>query len=422
MNVQKSRAHLCLLLIALLQLHCDPTTKDPEAQGPHEPSPNATITPSPLVAGGDLVAKSTKSPNPSKPAPKRASTVEVREPPVPLSALQAPGTDTSNPKQSTQLTLAGRLVWPAYPSAHKMPAANGKGTEGVPPTHRRFEVNGRSHGRLQITFHGSSLPFASGTSISSRLENYGHFLVWPDERTHRVLPVGSIRTLFAEGRPDVTPIVHLDPESRPTSEAFDRPTRTWAFETNRGKLALQQAAIEEAGFAGELLCRFLLEWLSVSPNSTACDVGLVPIRAEVDSGRGAKLVWETSELDVEDEPAVPNLVVPPRDSSFREYGLPDPGDVLQAIELTGLRKTGRTGVLTVHNPAPTLQWLLLDGVPASRVPPNGAVTITRISQGTYQAKLVDFFGVEAASQPTLAIDDTATFGAPKPPPASNPEQ
>ncbi len=419
MNAHRTRLRLGSVILALLPLSCDTTSPNAEPQGPHEPSPNATITPSPLVAGGDLVAKSTKSPNPTKLTPKRASTIEVREPPVPLAAQQSPSTDPSSPKQFTQIALAGRIIWPAYPGAHRMPAAGGKGADEVPSTHRRFEVNARSHGRLQITFHGSTLPFASGTSISSRIENFGHFLVWPDQRTHRVLPVGSVRALFSEGRPDVTPIVHLDPESRPSGEAFEHPTRTWVFETSRGKLTLQQAAIDEAELAGELLCRFLLEWLSVSPNSAACGVGLVPVRAEVDSGKGAKLVWETSEVDLQDEPPLPNLQVPPRDSSFREYGLPAAGDVLQELELTALRKTGRTGVLTVHNPAPTLQWLLLDGVPASRVPPNGAVTMTRISQGTYQAKLVDFFGVEAANQPTLAVGDTATFGAPKPPPEAN---
>jgi hypothetical protein len=410
-----------IALLPLLVASCDPAPeKEGEAEA-REPSPNATITPSPLVVGGALVAKTAKSQVLGKPGGKR-TTAEVTEPPVPFTIQQAPSADVANPKQLTQISLVGRLVWPAYPNANRPHPTPNRALDPAPTTQRRFDVNLRGHGRMQVIFHGTMFPFASETSIASRIENYGHLLIWPDEGTHRVLPVGSVRALLGEGRPDVTPVVHLDPEPRAGGELFDHETRVWTFESSRGKLTLQQLEAPEAELGGVLLCRFLLEWLSVAPTSTACDVNLVPVRAEFESRGGSKLVWETSELEMRTDPPVANLPLPPRASQFREYGLPEGGDVMSESERGSLRKSGRLGTLTVHNPTPQLGWALLDGVPVARITPNGTAAVQGVSQGTYHARLVDFFGVEGANQPGLVVDEAATFGAPKPPPVSNPEQ
>lgn len=400
---------------------CDASSEEGQQPEAREPSPNATITPSPLVVGGALVAKTAKSPvAPGKPGTKRTAS-EILEPPVPFSIQQSPSADVATPKQLTQISMSGRLVWPAYPNANRPPTTPNKSLDSTPTIQRRFHVELRGHGRMQVTFHSTTFPFASETSVASRIENYGHLLIWPDERSHRVLPIGSLRSLFGEGRPDVTPVVHLDPEPRPAGEAFERKTRAWTFETSRGKLVLQQSEVGEAEFGGVLMCRFLLEWLSVAPTSSACDVNLLPVRAELESGRGAKLVWETTELEVKTESPITSLPLPPRGSQFRKYGLPEAGEVTSEGERSSLRKSGRTGTLTVHNPTQRLGWLLLDGTPVARIAPNGSATVFGVSQGTYHARLVDFFGAETVSQPGLIVDETATLGAPKPPPASNPE-
>src|SRR5690606_22175293 len=138
---------------------------------------------------------------------------------------------------------------------------------------------------------------------------YGHFLQWLNQQRHRVLPLGSLRSLFLEGRPDVNPTVHLDPAPKPSGGLFDHPTRTWVFESSRGKLTLQQAEVAEAEWSGVLVCRFLLEWLSIGPTSSACDVGLLPLKAEFESAQGARLVWETTEFDLRVEPPVSQLQV-----------------------------------------------------------------------------------------------------------------
>lgn len=405
---------LCALLLAACE-----TEPKPNSGESLEPSPNATITPSPLVAGGSLVAKTTKAPTP-KPNTKKLAT-EPAEAPTPLAVQTAPSTDEVTPKQLTQVLLTGRLHWPAYPGTSKTSATLSKQLDVATKTQRQFEVNLRAHGRMQVTFYGNLFPFENGSSIESRIENYGHLLLWPDAQSYRVLPVGSIRTLLTEGRPDVTPIVHLDPEPHPGADMLERPTQVWTFETNRGKLHLQQAQLDEAELGGPLLCRFLLEWLSIAPTSTVCEPGLVPLHAEFESPRGAKLVWDTSELELKADPEVTKLAVPPREAQFRQYGIPEPEAVLTPSELGLLRKSGKTGTLTAHNPTAQVQWVLLDGAAIGRVAPSAAWTTTGVSQGTYFARLVDFFGIEARNQPGFVINEEATFGAPSAP-QHEPEQ
>lgn len=395
-----------------LALGCE---KDPEPSPTEtlEPSPNATITPSPLIAGGSLVAKATKAPA-AKPSARKPGS-EVIEPPAPLAVQTAPAPDDVTPKQTTQVTLTGRLYWPAYPGTSKTSAGFSKQLDGATKPQRQFEVNLRAHGRMQVTFDGNLFPFESGTSIAARIENYGHLLVWPDSQSYRVLAVGSIRTLLTEGRPDVTPVVHLEQEPRTGPEMLSRPTRIWTLETSRGKLHLHQSEVEEAELGGACLCRFLLEWLSVAPTSAICGMGLVPTRAEFESAGGAKLVWETSELELQTDPEVSKLAVPPRDARFRPYGLPEPGAVLAPSELASIKKSAKTGLLTVHNPTHQVQWVLLDGLAVGRAAPNRSWAAPGVSQGTYFARLVDFFGVEAGSQPGFVVGEEATFGAPAPP-------
>lgn len=417
MNVRRILPLLSLIWHTACDSEQDPTN---DTSGAHEPSPNATITPSPLVAGEALVAKTTKAPTPAKSNSKKAPAATASEPPVPLTPRQAPTADSTSPKQAAHLSLAGRLSWPTYPINSRLAPTASTDAERRPQ--RRFEINLRSHGRMQITFHGALFPFASGTSIAARLENYGHFLLWPNQQRHRVLPVGSLRSLFLEGRPDVNPTVHLEPEPKPSGELFDHPTRTWVFESSRGKLTLQQAEVAEAEGSGMLVCRFLLEWLSVGPTASACDLGLLPLKAELESPQGAKLVWETTEFDVRVEPPIAQLQVPPRESQFREFGIPEPEPVLLESELTQLRKTGKNGALLIHNPTPYVQWLLLDGTPVGRVAPLTSITVPALSQGSYHARLIDFFGAESLHRAGLVIDDESTFGEPSPPPESNPEQ
>lgn len=416
MTPRFGRAHAAVLVLWLAACETEPKPSSPETL---EPSPNATITPSPLIAGGSLVAKTTKAPTP-KPNPKKLG-AEPAEPPTEFAAQTAPRADEAAPKQLSQVTLTGRLYWPAYPGTSKASATLSKQLDVAAKTQRQFEVSLRGHGRMQVTFYGNLFPFESGASFASRFENHGHLLVWPDAQTYRVLPVGSIRTLLTEGRPDVTPFVHLDPEPHAGGELLERATQTWTLETSRGKLQLHQARIDEADYGGPLLCRFLLEWLSVAPSSTVCEPGLVPLRAEIESPRGAKLVWDTSELEVKADGEVTKLAVPPREARLRQFGLPEPGAVLTASELGLLRKASKTGSLTAHNPTSQVQWVLLDGVPVGRVAPNSAWSATGLSQGTYFARLVDFFGADVRNQPGFVVADEATFGAPTPPRAE-PEQ
>src|SRR5690606_27133420 len=140
--------------------------------------------------------------------------------------------------------------------------------------------------------------------------------------------------------------------------------------------------------------------------SSLCESGLVPSRAEFESPEGGKLVWETGEFDLKADPDAARPAVPSRDAQMSQYGVPVPDPVLTSNELGLLRKGAKTGSLKVYNPTNQLQWLLLDGAPVARLAPNRAWSSSVVSQGTYVARLIDFFGVETASQPGFTVDES----------------
>src|SRR5690606_8751280 len=52
--------------------------------------------------------------------------------------------------------------------------------------------------RMRWIMEGIGLPFPEGTEIRARADRIGHAIVWPDQRSYRVAPPGSLHALFAD--------------------------------------------------------------------------------------------------------------------------------------------------------------------------------------------------------------------------------
>jgi hypothetical protein len=383
----------------------------PSAAAAHtiEASPNASITPSPLLSGSNLAPKLPKQSNNSK-ATKGTPEREVVSP---LPIHQPLPSDEEPSKFSLPLVLRGKFSWPSFPSTLRLWGVDAeRQTSFINDTQRTLEFTLRPHGRMQLAFGGRAFPFDDRSLLQARYENTGHVLVWPDGASYRVLPAGVLRSLFGEARPDATPMTNLEPESHAGGNVLGYTTRVWTFETPQGKLTLHQALVPEAELAAPLVCRFLVELMSITPTTGVCESQRLPLRAEFEVGDGARALFEATRFDVAPEGTATALLVPPKGSTHRNFGIPAGRELLSSIELGMLRRGDKLGTLTAHNATGRLRYVLLDGVPVGRVAPRSSIDLTSLSQGQYLARLVDFWGNDAWDNNVLALTEASTLGEP----------
>lgn len=393
----------------LLTLSCEQQDARPRA-AVHtlEASPNASITPSPLLTGSSLASK---LPKPAT-STKSAKTAAERDLFAPLPLNQPLPPDEEPNKVSNPVIVSAKLSWPAFPPALRLWGVDADQQAAfINDTQRTVNFTLRPHGRLQISFSGRAFPFDDRSLLQSRYEHIGHILVWPSGGSYRVVPTGSLRSLFNEGRPDATPSVHVEPEPHTAGSILGYPTRSWTFETPQGKLTLQQAEIAETELGAPLVCRFLVELLSIAPTTSACDSQRLPLRAEFEVNK-ARTVFEVTKVEFAFDGSPANILVPPKESKLRNFGVPMGRGLLGPMELGVLRRGDKNGTLTIHNSTEQLRYLLFDGVPVERLAPRATAELTGVSQGQYLARLVDFWGTDSLARSALILGDTATVGEP----------
>ncbi len=128
--------------------------------------------------------------------------------------------------------MSAKFTWPAFPAALRLWGVDADQQAAfINDTQRTATLTLRPHGRLQIAFSGRAFSFDDRALLQARYEHTGHILVWPNGANYRVIPAGSLRALFNEGRPDATPTVNLEPESRTAGSVLGYSTRAWVFET-----------------------------------------------------------------------------------------------------------------------------------------------------------------------------------------------
>jgi hypothetical protein len=389
------------------QRHNDP----PGVASASEPSPNASVLPTPLVAG------------PTKTAPRDGghqpldalSDAGTPEPPRPLREDEVVPAD-SELRPAPGLALEARLRWLEAPPPRSPEASNDALAKARDRTAFEVTLELSSLGRLRLSLGSRTFPFPPGTELRGREDRYGYLMIWPGGETYTPLPPGTLRAVFAERRVDVTPLSEPTIVLGGNGNLLGLPTQKQRLETSVGRLELEQTMAPLAGTAGALLCRLLVELLAVGPESAACRLDWVPLRAEYTWASGARFELEVIKLGKRTELGIEGLAVPPLGTSLRQGELPGPPFValIDERELADFHSRALPPPAKPDPSAPKLGlvfqnhsdnplYLLIEGVPVVWLRADAEWLVSGLKPGRYTVQTRDFFGAETTPARTLEL-------------------
>lgn len=396
------------------QRHNDP----PGVASASEPSPNASVLPTPLVAGPTKVGPRDAG-HTLADAPSDAGTPE---PPKPLREDETLPAE-SELRAAPGLSLEARFRWLDAPPP-RSPEGNGDAlAKARDRTAFDLTLELSSLGRLKLGFGSRAFPFPPGTELRARDDRYGHVLVWPGGESYTPLPPGTLRAAFAERRVDVTPLSEPSVAAGGSGNMLGLPTQRQRLETGVGRLELEQASVPMAGGSGALLCRLLLELLAVAPESTACRPDSVPLRAEYAWTSGARFELEVTKFTRRTELPLDALAMPPSGASLRSGELPGPPFValvdereLVDFHVRALPPPARPDPsapklgLIFQNRGDSPLYLLVDGVPVVWLRADAEWLVSGLKPGRYTVQARDFFGAETTPPRSLELPARFTVG------------
>lgn len=399
------------LLGALLLASCEPRKSEPlGVPSASEPSPNASVLPAPLAPGptkaafrdaghGSDVASDAGTPEPPR-------MIREDEPlPQETDLRAAPG-----------VSLSARLRW-LEAAPPRSPESNSEAlNKAREKTAFDLELEASSLGRLRVAFRSRAFPFPDGTELRSREDRYGHVLVWPGGGAYTPLPPGTLRAALGETRVDVTTLAEPAVMLGGSGSLLGLATRKLRLETSIGRLELEQALLPGVGAAGTLLCRLLLELVSVGPESAACRAESLPLRAEYVWSSGGRFELEVVKLTKRAELAVEGLATPPSTAALRQGELPGAPFValVEERELSELHTRAlpppakpdpgapKLG-LVFQNRSDSPRYLMVDGVPVVWLRADAEWLVTGLKQGRYNVEARDFFGAEPSPARLLEL-------------------
>lgn len=422
------RPSLLIALLAPCLAACDGDEIPPAPEG--QPSPNASILPAPLASSRDLVSTppTAKSGRAALTAADAATARRLGglQPLVPTRmAVNEPlPADRLSTKDSVGLTLTARFDWTDLSSPPKLPDLS-------PDTLRRareaaarvIEIDLAYAGRMRLSLASPAFPFPEATELRARADHFGHALVWPDVTRYRILAAGSVRAAFAEGRPDVTPLMRPKLTDRGAGERLGLETRTARLETNVGTVDLEQASVSGSDHSGALLCRFLMELISAEPSTPACARDWVPLTAEFVWAQGGRLHFEVTSLQNREDLPLDQISVPPVGAKFAAGRLPpQPTAVFLSPEMLGAFRARPRLPQTPGDDAPqeglladnqtdTLKYILVDGVPVAWVRPKHERNVTGLKAGQYSIGWRDFLGMDVTSAEVVQLPARVSIGS-----------
>ena len=333
------------------------------------------------------------------------------------------------------VSLQARWVLPGLAG----PAAGGS-SHGEAIARLRDEMAGAwsialwARGRMRVDFSSRGLPFTRGSALLARRDRYGHLLLWPNARAYRVLTPGTLRTALGELRADSTPLGSPVPKPLKAGKRLGMTTRRLSLRSVYGEVRIALAVMPEAGLAGPLLCRTLLEIAGVAPSSEACIRDEVPLAASYRWGGGEErpvgIRFEVTEIRKQLTRAVRRFAMVPRGSRHRSSGLPHRSPLLSRADQRELRteatatddppppRAPAAGV-EARNGSDALMWLFVDGLPAATVPPWQTVTLAGLRAGRYQLQWRSYLGETVTDGRVVQLPNRTFFGerpeADKPP-------
>jgi hypothetical protein len=402
--------------------------------GLSEPSPNASILPAPLASNLETpgMGKST-----ADEAERRDAGHGVLDAgadaalPEPHSVREDQALAVDTVHEASGLTLTARL---RYLDNAPVPRVAEQNSDGVQRGRDAagFEVMvDLAGGRMRFVFASRAFALPAGSELHTRDDLYGHTLLWPNRTTYTVIAPGALRSVLAQQRADVVPLVRARVSALPSGSSFGLATERAELSTPTGKLELEQARAPSPApsgssspwASGASLCQFLVELVGASPTSPACHADLVPVRATYTWPNGEHFAFDVSRLLRRSDLDPTALAVPPAAAEFRQSELPPPppNALLSDIELSEFRlrpaartekadpNAPKTGLL-VTNHGESLRYISVDGAPVARLAAGADQLLLGLRPGKYQVAARDFFGGEDAVVKSIEIPARFTLG------------
>jgi hypothetical protein len=236
-------------------------------------SPNARIFPEPLEGESRTLRESGESDLPE------TAIVAVREKARPFPLHQELSPDGLERGTGAGVELLFQFVWPETKKTVQLGAQE----VSVWPQLRvqLLRETPARPARMRWLIEGVGLPFPEGTEIRARADRIGHAIVWPDQRSYRVAPPGSLHALFADRRVDRVPFVEAGKVEIGSGSRLGKPTIKRSFSSPLGKISLESMEARELPYASELLCYSLLEIARIKGSADLCPEGELAVHFEV---------------------------------------------------------------------------------------------------------------------------------------------
>lgn len=420
-GVSLSRSGSVLLALALgaSALACqgdDPKDDAKGALGSELSSPNARILPAPLVSAR------TSSGEPSVDGSPTALTRLPAAPPRPFPVDGEVTAEIAPARDGWLLELRGEFAWPELDARSVEVLSSGRRSSPGPtalPTRPELRLFVSPQGSLTVEIASPTMALPVGAQLRSRSDRWGHVVVWPDRRSYRVAPRGSLRALFNERRVDVSPLVAGRVETGENGRRFGLPTQRRTIEGPLGKVMLESARVAGLAEGGLLVCRLLLELARIQSSGEVCLAEELPVEAQYFWSRGGELWFRVTALQRHASFSAleaPDLFdIPPPMPILKPGELPpESGQLLwpapTLAQLWGA-SDGNSAELLLSNPNDLPIYVLVDRLPLARVPPLGHTRWTT-QRRTRSVSFRDFLGEHTFPARNVEPPGELVLGAP----------
>lgn len=406
-----------------------------------EPSPNASILPAPLAGARASGAKRSATqianlpprafphdrelasePNPDPDVgglELRAEfawpEVEQRELPLDRPARGASDGARSSTGSDGERGATGRVEGAAR--------GDGKGEAKSLSTLPSLRIRIMTNGRMFAELVSPTFTLPTHTRIEARVDRYGHVVVWPDGRSYRVAPRGSLRALFEERRVDVAPLLDGDVTPDGGGQRFELPSVRRKIRGPLGEVLVESVIDASLGTSGTLLCRFLLELSRLDPASDLCPEGELPVEAIYAWASQGELRFRVTAVKRIQSfaAAAPgdDFSIPPAMPIFKPGELPPEQTSLLWTEAQSRKLFGAPegAELALNNPSDLPLFVIVDRLPLARVDAGSFATFVTAPRSRSVA-FRDFLGERVEAPRTVNVPGRLSLGREPEPAAS----
>ncbi|MEO6600186.1 MAG: hypothetical protein ABIQ16_09965, partial [Polyangiaceae bacterium] len=233
-------ASAVIVIISLQCAACDEHKASVgRAAAPSEPSPNASILPAPLASNLETPGNGKSSPEETERRDAGHSSLDAGAEavvPEPHSLREDQALPGETPRETSGLTLTARLRFLDTTLVPRVPELNADGEQRGRDAAGFEVVVDLAGGRMRFAFASRAFALPAGSELHTRDDLYGHTLLWPNRTTYTVIVPGALRSVLAQQRADVVPLVRARVITLTSGSLFGMSTERSELSTPTGKL------------------------------------------------------------------------------------------------------------------------------------------------------------------------------------------